>query len=138
MNFEEWLKGEIEKLDKIRDVLKEKYGNIDRDYQEWLFEDAKEPWGFVQKGSVTHAPVNHTNSNEERSANGSGKAAATDSGIVAIMAKWDLVDDNGKLKVKKYIQPDDFKILARELEQHGYTYSKKAGAFLPPWEGVKP
>ena len=136
MNFDEWLKGEIEKLDKIKDVLKEKYGNVDRDYQEWLFEDAREPWGFVQKGSVTHAAVKHTNSNEERSANGSGKAAATDNGIVEIMAKWDLVDDNGKLKPRKFLK-DGFADLARELEQHGYKYNKSAGGFLPAWKGVK-
>ena len=137
MNFDEWLKGEIEKLDKIKDVLKEKYGNVDRDYQEWLFEDAKESWGFVQKGNVTHAAVNHANGNEERSANGSGKGATTDNGIVAIMAKWGLVDDNGKLKAKKYIQPDNFAILARELEEHGYRYSKDAGGFILPPKGVK-
>ena len=137
MNFDEWLKGEIEKLDKIKDALKEKYGNVDRDYQEWLFEDAKEPWGFVQKGSVTPAPVNHTNSNEERVVNGSGRAAATDSGIVEIMAKRHLVDDNGKLKLREFLEPHDFAILAKELEQHGYKYSKKAGGFLPDWKGVK-
>ena len=127
----------MEKLDKIRDVLKEKYGNIDRDYQEWLFEDAKEPWGFVQKGSVTHAAANHANSNEERSANVGGKAATTDNGIVEIMAKWDLVDDNGKLKPRKFLK-DGFADLARELEEHGYKYNKSAGGFLPAWKGVKP
>ena len=76
MNFDEWLKQEMDKLDKIRNALKERHGTVDRDYQEWLFEDAKEPWGFVQKGSVTHAVANHTNSNEERGTNGSGRAAA--------------------------------------------------------------
>ena len=49
MNFDEWLKREMEKLDKIREALKEKHGTVDRDYQEWLFEDAKEPWGFARK-----------------------------------------------------------------------------------------
>ncbi len=137
MNFDEWLKQEMDKLDKIRNALKERHGTVDRDYQEWLFEDAKEPWGFVQKGSVTHAVANHTNSNEERGTNGSGRAAAMDNGIVAIMAKWGLVDDNGKLKAKKYIQPDNFAILARELEEHGYRYSKDAGGFILPPKGVK-
>ena len=115
-------------------MLKEKYGNVDRDYQEWLFENAKEHWGFVQKGNVTHAAVNHINSNEERSANGSGKGATTDSGIVGIMAKWDLVDDNGKLKPRKFLK-DGFADLARELEEHGYKYNKSAGGFLPAWKG---
>ena len=137
MNFEEWLKQEMDKLDKIRNALKERHGTVDRDYQEWLFEDAKEPRGFVQKGSVAHAPVNHINSNEERAANGSGKAAATDSGIVEIMAKRHLVDDNGKLKLREFLKPPDFAILARELEEHGYKYSKKAGGFLLEGKGVK-
>lgn len=136
MNFDEWLKGEMEKLDKIRDELKEKYGNVDRDYQEWLFEDAKEPWGFVQKGSVTYAAANQKDKDEEKSPGASGKAAATDSGIVGIMAKWDLVDDNGKLKPRKFLK-DGFADLAKELEQHGYKYSKNAGGFLPAWKGVK-
>ena len=138
MNFEEWLKQEMDKLDKIRNALKERHGTVDRDYQEWLFEDAKEPWGFVQKGSVAHAPVNHINSNEERAANGSGKAAATDSGIAEIMARWDLVDDNGKLKPRKFLEDrKEFSELAKELEEHGYKYNKNAGGFLPTWKGVK-
>ena len=132
MNFDEWLKQEMDKLDKIRDELKEKYGNVDRDYQEWLFEDAREPWEFARNGNA-----NRVDSNEERGTNGSGRAAAMDNGIVAIMAKWGLVDDNGKLKAKKYIQPDNFAILARELEEHGYKYNKSAGGFLPAWNGVK-
>ena len=132
MNFDEWLKGEIEKLDKIKDVLKERYGTVDRDYQEWLFEDAKESWGFVQKGNA-----NHGERNDERVANGSEKVAATDNGIAKIMAKWGMVDDNGKLKAKKYIQPDNFAILARELEEHGYRYSKDARGFILPPKGVK-
>ena len=138
MNFEEWLKGEIEKLDKIKDVLKEKYGNVDRDYQTWLFEDAKEPWGFVQKGSVTHAAANQKDKGEEKSTSASGKAAFTDNGIVEIMAKWDLVDDNGKLKPRKFLEDKKkFSELAKELEQHGYKYNKNAGGFLPAWKGVK-
>ncbi len=32
MNFDEWLKREMEKLDKIREALKEKHGTVDRDY----------------------------------------------------------------------------------------------------------
>jgi hypothetical protein len=132
MNFDEWLKQEMDKLDKIRDELKEKYGNVDRDYQEWLFEDAREPWEFARNGNA-----NRVDSNEERGTNGSGRAAAMDNGIVAIMAKWGLVDDNGKLKAKKYIQPDNFAILARELEEHGYRYSKDAGGFILPPKGVK-
>ena len=131
MNFEEWLKGEMEKLDKIRDGLKEKYGNVDRDYQEWLFEDAREPWEFVQKTNC-----HHTDRGEEKEAGDSRKAAATDSGIVEIMAKCDLVDDNGKLKPRKFLKYG-FPELAKELEQHGYKYNKNAGGFLPAWKGVK-
>ena len=135
MNFEEWLKQEMDKLDKIYKALKERHGTVDRDYQEWLFEDAKEPWGFVQKGNVTHAAANQKD--KEKSTSASGMAAATDSGIVEIMAKRHLVDDNGKLKLREFLEPHDFAILAKELEQHGYKYSKKAGGFLPDWKGVK-
>ncbi len=73
MNFDEWLKGEIEKLDKIKDVLKEKYGNVDRDYQEWLFEDAKEPWGLV-KGAQQAGAVAKDRSNMHYSGKGDQKS----------------------------------------------------------------
>ena len=136
MNFEEWLKQEMDKLEKIRTALKERHGTVDRDYQAWLFEDAKEPWGFVQKGNVTHAAANQKDKGEEKSTSASGKAAATDNGIVGIMAKWDLVDDNGKLKPRKFLK-DGFAELARELEEHGYKYNQNAGGFLPTWKGVK-
>ena len=132
MNFDEWLKKEMDKLDNIHKALKERHGTVDRDYQEWLFEDAKEPWEVVRRGNL-----NHVDRDNERAVNGSGKPAATDSGIVEIMANWGLIDDNGKLKAKKYIQPDDFTILARELEQHGYKYSKNARGFILPPKGVK-
>ena len=136
MNFEEWLKQEMDKLEKIRTALKERHGTVDRDYQEWLFEDAKEPWGFVQKGNVTHAAANQKDKGEEKST--SGKAAVTNNGIVEIMAKWDLVDDNGKLKPRKFLEDKkEFSELAKELEEHGYTYSKNARGFLPAWKGVK-
>ena len=137
MNFEEYVDENIEHVAKIREKLKARFGAIDRDLELLLARAAVEPWGFVQKGNVTHAAANHTNSNEEISANGSGKAAATDSVVVEIMTKWGLIDDNGKLKAKKYIQPDDFTILARELEQHGYKYSKNARGFILPPKGVK-
>ena len=133
MNFEEWLKQEMDKLEKIRTALKERHGTVDRDYQEWLFEDAKEPWGFAKS---EHA--NHDGRAEGRNPADSGKAAGTNNGIVEIMAKWDLVDDNGKLKLRKFLEDKkEFSELARELEQHGYKYSKKAGGFLLEGKGVK-
>ena len=132
MNFEEWLKQEMDKLEKIRTALKERHGTVDRDYQEWLFEDAKEPWGFVKRENA-----NHDGRAEDGNPADSGKAAATDSGIAEIMAKRHLVDDNGKLKLREFLKPPDFAILARELEEHGYKYSKKAGGFLLEGKGVK-
>ncbi|MEM0135371.1 MAG: hypothetical protein QXU18_09150 [Thermoplasmatales archaeon] len=121
----------MEKLDKIRDGLKEKYGNVDRDYQEWLFEDAKEPWGFVQKANSSRA-----GNAEGGKSTATGKTAPQGEGIVEIMARWDLVDDNGKLKPKKFLK-DGFPELAKEMEEHGYKYNKNAGGFLPAWKGVK-
>lgn len=49
MNFDEWLNEEIAKLKRISTKLKEEFNTVDRDYQKWLFEDAKEPWGFSRQ-----------------------------------------------------------------------------------------
>lgn len=49
MEFDEWLNKEIGKLKRISVRLKEEFGTIDRDYQKWLFEDAKEPFGFSKQ-----------------------------------------------------------------------------------------
>ncbi|MBX8642990.1 MAG: hypothetical protein KIY10_10500 [Thermoplasmata archaeon] len=131
MNFDEWLKREMEKLDKIREALKEKHGTVDRDYQEWLFEDAKEPWGFTRKEIQDSGTAERTGNGNQAS----GGKPAPDSSITEIMAKWDLVDDNGKLKPRKFLK-EGFADLAKELEQHGYKYNKNAGGFLPAWKGV--
>ena len=52
------------------------------------------------------------------------------------MAKWNLVDDNSKLKPHKFLK-DGFPELAKELGEHGYTYNKAAKGFLPAWKGVR-
>ena len=132
MNFEEYIDENIEHVAKIREKLKARFGAIDRDLELLLARAAVEPWGFVKRENA-----NHDGRAESRNPADSGKAAATDSGIVEIMAKWDLVDDNGKLKPRKFLK-DGFAELARELEEHGYKYSKNAGGFLPAWKGVKP
>ena len=132
MNFEEYTDENIEHVAKIREKLKARFGAIDRDLELLLVRAAVEPWGFVKRENA-----NHDGRAEGRNPADSGKPAATDSGIVEIMANWGLIDDNGKLKAKKYIQPDDFTILARELEQHGYRYSKNARGFILPPKGVK-
>lgn len=131
MNFDEWLSKEIEKLDQIRHALKEKHGTVDRDYQQWLFEDAKEPWGFVQRASSSQ--VGRTS---DGNPTGGEKAPVTRNGIVEIMAKWDLIEEEGKLKPRKFLK-EGFPELAKELEQHGYRYNAKVRGFLPPWKGVK-
>lgn len=48
MNFDEWLKGEVAKIRKIDAALQAEYGTIKEEYRRWLFEDAREPWGFVR------------------------------------------------------------------------------------------
>ena len=132
MNFEEYIDENIEHVAKIREKLKARFGAIDRDLELLLARAAVEPWGFVKGENV-----NHDGKMGNKNTADSGKAVATDSGIAKIMANWGLIDDNGKLKAKKYIQPDDFTILARELEQHGYKYSKNARGFILPPKGVR-
>ena len=122
MNFEEYVDENIEHVAKIREKLKARFGAIDRDRELLLARAAVEPWGLVQKGVTNPAD--------------SRKPVPEEKGIVQIMAKWDLVDDNGKLKPRKFLK-DGFPELAKELEQHGYKYNKNAGGFLPAWKGVK-
>lgn len=62
MNFDEWLKGEIEKIKDIRATLLKEIGSVDRDYEHWLFEDANARWGFMkarQPGSAPPAQEKH-------------------------------------------------------------------------------
>ena len=132
MNFDEYIDENIERVAKIREKLKARFGAIDRDLELLLARAAVEPWGFVKRENA-----NHDDRAEDRNPADSGKAAATDSGIAGIMANRGLIDDNGKLKLREFLEPHDFAILAKELEQHGYEYSKKAGGFLPAWKGVK-
>ena len=132
MNFEEYIDENIEHVAKIREKLKARFGAIDRDLELLLARAAVEPWGIVKRENA-----NHDGRAEGRNPADSGKAAATDSGIAEIMAKRHLVDDNGKLKLSEFLEPHDFTILAKELQQHGYKYSKKAGGFLLEGKGVK-
>ena len=131
MNFEEYIDENIEHVAKIREKLKARFGAIDRDMELLLARAAVESWGFVKRENA-----NHDSKMGNKNPADSGMAVATDSGIVEIMAKWDLVDDNGKLKPRKFLK-DGFSELARELEEHGYKYNKSAGGFLPAWKGVK-
>ncbi len=132
MNFDEYIDENIEHVAKIREKLKARFGAIDRDLELLLARAAVEPWGIVKRENA-----NHDGRAEDRNPADSGKAAAPDNGIVEIMAKRHLVDDNGKLKLREFLEPHDFAILARELEQHGYKYSKNAGGFILPPKGVK-
>ena len=125
MNFDEYIEESIEHVAKIREKLKARFGAIDRDLELILVKAAVEPWGIVKKSL-----------DQKQEAGESAKQVTADNSIVEIMAKWDLVDDNGKLKPRKFLK-EGFAELAKELEQHGYKYNKNAGGFLPAWKGVK-
>ena len=124
MNFDEYIEESIDHVAKIREKLKARFGAIDRDLELILVKAAVEPWGIVKKSS-----------DQKQAAGESGKQVTADNSIIEIMAKWDLVDDNGKLKPRKFLK-EGFAELAKELEQHGYKYNKNAGGFLPAWKGV--
>ena len=125
-NFDEYVDESIDHVAKIREKLRARFGAIDRDLELILVKAAVEPWGIVKKSP-----------DQKQAAGESGKQVTADNSIVEIMAKWDLVDDNGKLKPRKFLK-EGFADLAKELEQHGYKYNKNAGGFLPAWKGVKP
>jgi hypothetical protein len=111
----------------VRNFLKEKDGVVDLDKHRMIFDKLTMPYGsWVEAKKDTGYNGTET----------AGKQATAENGIVEIMAKWNLVDDNGKLKPREYME-EGFPELAKELEQHGYVYSKKARGFLPAWKGVK-
>ena len=59
MEYIDWLKKEIGKLKTISAELKTEFGAIDREYLTLLFEDSKEPWGFVVRNQPgNQAPGN--------------------------------------------------------------------------------
>ena len=73
MNFDEWLNEEIAKLRRISVRLREEFGSVDRDYQEWLFMDAREPWGFARnrqpdRNSGTGGNASHSRQDQAQSA----------------------------------------------------------------------
>ncbi|MHB1708689.1 MAG: hypothetical protein ACYCT2_04355 [Thermoplasmataceae archaeon] len=127
MNFEEYVKESIEHIVKIKEKMKETFGNIDRDLELVLVKAAIEPWGLVKnpKQEIQRAKDTATGRNE-----------APTSGIAEIIAKYDLVEDNGLLKPRKFLD-HGFKDLAQALEIHGYRYNKEKKVFMPPWNGVK-
>lgn len=111
----------------VRNFLKEKDGVVDLDKHRMFFDKLTSPyesWLDGRKGAGSAGTET------------GGKQATAENGIVEIMAKWDLVEDSGKLKPRGYME-EGFPELAKELELHGYRYNKKAGGFLPAWKGVK-
>ena len=111
----------------VRNFLKEKDGVVDLDKHRMIFDKLTVPYGsWMDAGKSTGSAGTETG----------GKHVTAENGIVEIMDRWDLVDDNGKLKPRKFLK-EGFADLAKELEQHGYKYSKNAGGFLPAWKGVK-
>ena len=121
MNFDEYIEESIDHVAKIREKLKARFGAIDRDLELILVKAAVEPWGIVKKSL-----------DQKQEAGESGKNEA----LVDIIAKYDLIEDNGLLKPRKYLD-HGFKDLAQDLEAHGYRYSKEKRVFMPPWKGVK-
>lgn len=120
MNFDEYIDESIEHVTKIREKLKARFGAIDRDLELIMVKAAVEPWGLVKQA-----------------AGEPGKnLGAKNEGLVDIIAKYDLVEDNGLLKPRKFLD-HGFKDLAQELEAHGYKYNKEKRVFMPPWNGVK-
>ena len=121
MNFDEYIEESTDHVAKIREKLKARFGAIDRDLELILVKAAVEPWGIVKKSL-----------DQKQEAGESGKNEA----LVDIIAKYDLIEDNGLLKPRKYLD-HGFKDLAQDLEAHGYRYSKEKRVFMPPWKGVK-
>ena len=117
MIFDEWLKGEMDKLVKIQDELKMKYGSVDNEILKLLFEDAKEPWGFQNK--------------ERQSEKKDGRKDV----LMDIVSKYDLEVNEGIIKIPRKV--DDFKSLCKELEAHNYVYVKGKSVFVPKWNGVQ-
>lgn len=111
----------------VRNFLKEKDGVVDLNKHRMIFDKLTMPYeSWIDSRKVSGSAGTETG----------GKQATAENGIVEIMAKWDLVDDNGKLKPRKFLK-EGFAELAKELELHGYKYNKNAGGFLPAWKGVK-
>ncbi|MHB1708471.1 MAG: hypothetical protein ACYCT2_03210 [Thermoplasmataceae archaeon] len=111
----------------VRNFLKEKDGVVDLDKQKMFLDKLTVPYeSWIETRKGTGSTGTETG----------GKQVTAENGIVEIMTKWDLVDDNGKLKPRKFLK-EGFAELAKELEQHGYRYNKNAGGFLPAWKGVK-
>ncbi len=82
MEFKVWLEQEINKLKAINAALEREFGSVSRDYQQWLFEDAREPWGFVKNrrqdnGAGNSAASSNTNAgSDEGSASRAGDTGA--------------------------------------------------------------
>ncbi len=127
MNFDEYTDENIDHVAKIREKLKARFGNIDRDLELIMVKAAIEPWGLVKnpKQETRQAKDAATEKNE-----------APASGIAEIIARYDLIEDNGLLKPRKFLD-HGFKELAQALELHGYRYNKEKKVFMPPWNGVK-
>ena len=120
MNFDEYIDENIEHVAKIREKLKARFGSIDRDLELILVKAAVEPWGLVKSAAPKQAE----------------REPGKNEGLVDIIARYDLIEDNGLLKPRKYLD-HGFAELAKELEAHGYRYNKEKRVFMPQWNGVK-
>ncbi len=127
MNFDEWIGEAIERIAIIREKLKERFGNMDKDIELALVKAAIGPWECArQQIQQIKTQISSSGKNE----------ASKGSGLAEIFARYGLVEDNGLLKPGRFLD-QGFKDLAKELEVHGYRYNKERRVFLPPWNGVK-
>ena len=107
----------------VRNFLMEKDGVVDMDKQKMFCDRLIMPYeSWIETKQTAGEPGK----------NEGGKKEA----LVDIIAKYDLIEDNGLLKPRKYLD-HGFKDLAQDLEAHGYRYSKEKRVFMPPWKGVK-
>jgi len=132
-NFRNWVLDGIKEVTIIREELKAAFGSIDRDTEMIFVRAAIQPWGIVMERD-RQVPVGGSAKVQSQADNGSEGLGA---GLVDIIAKFDLIEDNGLLKAREFLDPGRFKQLARALEAHGYAYKKEKHVFMPQWKGVK-
>ena len=102
----------------VRNFLKEKDGVVDMDKQKMFCDRLIMPYeSWIETKKVAGEP---------------GKKET----LADIIVKYDLIDDHGLLKPRKYLE-HGFDDLVDALGAHGYRYNKEKRVFMPPWNGVK-
>jgi len=135
MNFESfrnWVLDGIKEVTIIREELKATFGTIDRDTEMIFVKAAIQPWGIVMERD-RQVPGGGSAKAQGQADNGSEGPSA---GLDDIIARFDLIENNGLLKPRKYLK-EGFKQLAEALEAHGYRYNKDERAFSQQGKVVK-